>query len=89
MGKETFVTHDLSNDSDRLAVIRFAGENIEYYFDPADESEISDFLYEKIGEQVDDVNNVPWFMEASAWCPLAVTGEELETDYFTIEIVER
>lgn len=80
---------DYSNGSDLVAEIIFEQEPDEYYrFDPQNEDRISDFLYDKIGEEC-RFDGVPWFMEAASWCTFACDGDALEADdLFTIEIIE-
>lgn len=57
-------------------------------FKANDESSIADFLYEIMGEKLEGLNEVPIFIEASAWCPMACIGDTFEREDFTIEIVE-
>lgn len=60
-----------------------------YIFDAQAEDEISDFLYEKIGEKLHDITGIPLFMEASAWCTFASVGDIYEEEEFKIEVRSR
>lgn len=80
---------DYSNGSNLVAEIIFNKEPNNYYrFDPQDEDAISNFIYEKIGEE-HRFDEIPWFMEASAWCTFAYNGDIFKADkLFTIKIIE-
>ena len=57
-------------------------------FKANDESSISDFLYETVGEKLEESNRIPIFIEASSWCCMACVGDTFDEEDFTIEIVE-
>lgn len=57
-------------------------------FEANDESSIADFLYEMVGEKLEESNGIPMFIEASSWCPMACIGDTFENKNFTIEITE-
>ena len=80
---------DYSNESNLVAEIIFNKEPNNYYrFDPQDEDAISDFIYNKIGEEHRS-DGIPWFMEAAAWCTFACNGDVFKAvKLFTIEIIE-
>lgn len=80
---------DYSNGSNLVAEIIFNKEPNKYYrFNPQDEDTISDFIYNRIGEE-HRFDGIPWFMEAAAWCTFACNGAVLKADdIFTIEIIE-
>ena len=75
---------DYSNGAQTVAVIEM--NNDEYVFKAQNEEEIADFLYEKVGEQLHGITEVPLFIEASSWCALACVGEVYETENFKIYI---
>ena len=58
-------------------------------FKANDEDGISDFLYGIVGESAkEELSDIPTYIEASSWCPLACIGDTFEREEFTIEIVE-
>lgn len=77
---------DYSNGAEIIAVIQI--NDCEYVFDAQDEESIADFLAEKIGDRLHELNSCPMFMEASAWCTMAGVGETYEDEEFEIYIDE-
>lgn len=70
------------------AVITLKNETIKV-FKADDEDGISDFLYDIVGESAqEEVSEIPTFIEASSWCPMASIGDTFEREEFTIEICE-
>lgn len=63
-------------------------DEITVVFKTNDESSIADFLYEMVGEKLEESNGIPIFIEASSWCPIASIGDIFENENFTIEITE-
>lgn len=57
-------------------------------FKANNESSIADFLYGIVGEKLEESNEIPIFIEASSWCPMASIGDIFENENFTIEITE-
>ena len=79
---------DYSNGADVVAIIEISKEDWEYVFDAQAEDAISDFLAEKIGDRLHELNGCPLFMEASSWCVMAGIGETYEDEEFVIEIAD-
>lgn len=62
---------------------------LRYVFKADDENGISDFLYGIVGESAEEeLSDIPTFIEASSWCPMASIGDTFEREEFTIEICE-
>lgn len=80
---------DRSNNAPVVAEIRLTDDKWLYRYSAQDERAIADFLYQRIGERLCDSNNIPLYIEASAWCTLASVGEMYEDESFVIEILER
>lgn len=59
-----------------------------YVFSASDEEQISDFLYQKLGERMCENSFIPAYIEASGWCALASVGEVYSDSEFEIEIVQ-
>ena len=52
------------------------------------EADIADYLYSIVGDEVEESNGVPTYIEASSWCPTASSGDVFESARFTIAIVD-
>lgn len=79
---------DYSNGADVVAIIEISKEDWEYVFDAQAEDTISNFLAEKIGDRLHELNGCPLFMEASSWCVMAGIGETYEDEEFEIYIMD-
>ena len=53
------------------------------------EADIADYLYGIVGDEVEESNGVPTYIEASSWCPTASIGDVFESARFTIMIVDQ
>ena len=40
-------------------------------FESINEADIADYLYGIVGDEVEESNGVPTYIEASSWCPMA------------------
>lgn len=58
-------------------------------FESINEADIADYLYSIVGDEVEESNGVPTYIEASSWCPMASIGDVFESEKFTITIVDR
>lgn len=58
-------------------------------FEIINEADIADYLYSIVGDEVEESNGVPTYIEASSWCPMASIGDVFESKKFTIMIVDR
>ena len=58
-------------------------------FETINEADIADYLHDIMGDEVDESNGVPIYIEASSWCPMASIGDVFESEKFTIMIVDR
>lgn len=58
-------------------------------FEIINEADIADYLYGIVGDEVEESNGVPTYIEASSWCPMASIGDVFESEKFTIMIVDR
>ena len=54
-----------------------------------DEADIANYLYSIVGDEVEESNGVPTYIEASSWCPTASIGDVFENEKFTIMIVDQ
>lgn len=52
------------------------------------EADIADYLYGIVGDEVEESNGVPTYIEASSWCPMASIGDVFESKKFTIVITD-
>ena len=68
------------------AVITFKNGMIRI-FESINEADIADYLYGIVGDEVEESNGVPTYIEASSWCPMASIGDVFESAKFTIAIV--
>ena len=57
-------------------------------FESINEADIADYLYGIVGDEVEESNGVPTYIEASSWCPTASIGDVFESARFTIAIVD-
>lgn len=57
-------------------------------FESINEADIADYLYGIVGDEVEENNGVPTYIEASSWCPMASIGDVFESARFTIAIVD-
>lgn len=57
-------------------------------FESINEADIADYLYGIVGDEVEESNGVPTYIEASSWCPTASNGDVFESARFTIAIVD-
>ena len=57
-------------------------------FESINEADIADYLYGIVGDEVEESNGVPTYIEASSWCPMASIGDVFESTRFTIAIVD-
>ena len=55
-------------------------------FESINEADIADYLYGIVGDEVEEHNGVPTYIEASSWCPMASIGDVFENAKFTITI---
>lgn len=69
------------------AVITFKNDTIRI-FETINEADIADYLHDIIGDEVDESNGVPTYIEASSWCPMAFIGDVFESEKFTIVITD-
>ena len=58
-------------------------------FEIINEADIADYLYGIVGDEVEESNGVPTYIEASSWCPIASIGDVFESARFTIAIVDQ
>lgn len=58
-------------------------------FESINEADIADYLYGIVGDEVEENNGVPTYIEASSWCPMASIGDVFESARFTIMIVDQ
>ena len=58
-------------------------------FESINEADIADYLYGIVGDEVEESNGVPTYIEASSWCPMASIGDVFESARFTIAIVDQ
>lgn len=58
-------------------------------FEIINEADIADYLYSIVGDEVEESNGVPTYIEASSWCPMASIGDVFESKKFTIMIVDQ
>lgn len=79
---------DYSSGAEVVAIIRIDKDEWEYVFDAQAEDTISNFLAEKIGDRLHELNGCPLFMEASSWCVMAGIGETYEDEEFEIYIMD-
>ncbi len=70
------------------AVIAFKNGTIRI-FEANNEADIADYLYSIVGDEIEESNGVPTYIEASSWCPMASIGDVFESGKFTITIVDR
>ena len=70
------------------AVIAFKNGTIRI-FEANNEADIADYLYSIVGDEVEESNGVPTYIEASSWCPTASIGDVFENEKFTIMIVDQ
>ena len=52
------------------------------------EADIADYLYGIVGDEIEESNGVPTYIEASSWCPMASIGDVFESKKFTIVITD-
>lgn len=52
------------------------------------EADIADYLYGIVGDEVEESNGVPTYIEASSWCPMASIGDVFESAKFSITITD-
>lgn len=57
-------------------------------FESINESDIADYLYGIVGDEVEESNGVPTYIEASSWCPMASIGDVFESAKFSITITD-
>lgn len=57
-------------------------------FESINEADIADYLYGIVGDEVEENNGVPTYIEASSWCPMASIGDVLESARFTMTIID-
>ena len=57
-------------------------------FESINEADIADYLYGIVGDEVEESNGVPTYIEASSWCPMASIGDVFENEKFTITITD-
>lgn len=58
-------------------------------FESINEADIADYLYGIVGDEVEESNGVPTYIEASSWCPMASIGDVFESAKFSIMIVDQ
>lgn len=58
-------------------------------FESINENDIADCLYSIVGDEVEESNGVPTYIEASSWCPMASIGDVFESEKFTITIADQ
>lgn len=58
-------------------------------FESINENDIADYLYSIVGDEVEESNGVPTYIEASSWCPMASIGDVFESEKFTITIADQ
>lgn len=58
-------------------------------FESINEADIADYLYGIVGDEVEESNGVPTYIEASSWCPMASIGDVFESEKFTITIADQ
>lgn len=68
-------------------VITFKNDTIRG-FAANNEADIADYLYGIVGDEVEESNGVPTYIEASSWCPTASIGDVFESKKFTIVITD-
>lgn len=69
------------------AVIAFKNSTIRV-FETINEADIADYLYSIVGNEVEESNGVPTYIEASSWCPMASIGDVFESARFTMTIID-
>ena len=69
------------------AIIAFKNGTIRV-FETNNEADIADYLYGIVGDEVEENNGVPTYIEASSWCPMASVGDVFENEKFTITITD-
>ena len=57
-------------------------------FESINEADIADYLYGIVGDEVEENNGVPTYIEASSWCPMASIGDVFESAKFSITITD-
>ena len=57
-------------------------------FESIIEADIADYLYGIVGDEVEESNGVPTYIEASSWCPMASIGVVFESAKFSITITD-
>lgn len=57
-------------------------------FESINEADIADYLYGIVGDEVEENNGVPTYIEASSWCPMASIGDVFESARFTMTIID-
>ena len=57
-------------------------------FESINEADIADYLYGIVGDEVEESNGVPTYIEASSWCPMASIGDVFESANFSITITD-
>ena len=70
------------------AVITFENGTIRV-FETINEADIADYLYSIVGNEVEESNGIPTYIEASSWCPMASIGDVFENEKFTITIADQ
>lgn len=68
-------------------VVTFKNGTI-HVFATNNEADIADYLYGIVGDEVEESNGVPTYIEASSWCPMASTGDVFKSTRFTIKIID-
>ena len=57
-------------------------------FESINEADIADYLCGIVGDEVEESNGVPTYIEASSWCPMASIGDVFESAKFSITITD-
>lgn len=57
-------------------------------FESIIEADIADYLYGIVGDEVEESNGVPTYIEASSWCSMASIGDVFESAKFSITITD-
>ena len=81
------IYHNCDHNDGCLAMISITDDTDIHYFRASDETGIADLLCMKIGDVL-SYNNIPSYIEASSWCPMASAGEIYEDDAVSIQIVD-
>ena len=58
-------------------------------FETINEADIADYLYSIVGDEAEESNGVPTYIEASSLCPMASIGDVFESEKFTITIADQ